>query len=89
LDDSFRSNLGNKIIEILDACDMVKKKLIKKSAKESNQILEVIGKDFGLKTNERVMALPTKLPMIVKPKEYKKGVLGGYLLNDEKFSESL
>jgi hypothetical protein len=30
LDDSFRSNLGNKIIEILDACDMVKKKLIKK-----------------------------------------------------------
>jgi DNA-directed RNA polymerase len=90
LDDSFRSNLGNKIIEILDACDMVKKKLIKKkSAKESNQILEVIGKDFGLKTSERIMALPTKLPMIVKPKEYSKNVSGGYLLNDDKFYESL
>lgn len=34
-------------------------------------------------------AIPTRLPMIVKPKAYGANLLGGYLLNDVDFKEDL
>lgn len=38
---------------------------------------------------QNIINLPTKLPMIVKPKLYNKNSIGGYLLNDEEFAEPL
>jgi DNA-directed RNA polymerase len=37
----------------------------------------------------KIITLPTKLPMIVSPKPYSKNIQGGYLLNNDQFSEDL
>ena len=42
---------------------------------------------MSIKTKQSVINLPVKLPMICPPKSYEHNKLGGYLLNDEKFSE--
>jgi DNA-directed RNA polymerase len=41
------------------------------------------------KNRRSIINLPAKLPMVCPPKPYDKDTLGGYLLNDEKFSENL
>jgi len=92
LDDSLRTVLGCKILDILESCDMLKKVLTKPGVTKSEYVLKIV-ENFGLKDKERIVSLPTKLPIIVKPKKYGKvsgkKLLGGYLLNDEKFSEDL
>lgn len=41
------------------------------------------------KNRKTIVNLPAKLPMVCPPKPYTKDKLGGYLLNDDKFSENL
>ncbi len=36
-----------------------------------------------------MLNIPSKLPMIIKPKAYNKNVYGGYLLNNDKYHEDL
>lgn len=85
--------MGCDIIQILESCDMIKKVLTttvvdhKVSSQYSLEVLD----DSKLSRNNKhiIINMPTKLPMIAKPKPYTKDALGGYLLNDVKFSEGL
>ena len=83
--------MGCKVIDILIHSDMVNLGLIKSDAsKHPVQALHVKDKNLiSTKTKQRVINLATKLPMICQPKQYGSNKLGGYLLNDEKFADSL
>ena len=89
LDDSLRSALGCKVIDILCYSEMLKKVLTVISAKQKQYVLEIVESKILVNNKRNIINLPTKLPMIVPPKPYSKNVLGGYLLNNEKFSEPL
>lgn len=83
--------MGCKVIDILTHSDMVDLGLINSdTSKHPVQALHVKDKNLmSTKTKQRVINLPTKLPMICPPKEYGSNKLGGYLLNDEKFADNL
>jgi DNA-directed RNA polymerase len=67
---------------------MITQNLIIKSKDERYYILGVDDSLLDLRSKSLV-DLPLKLPMIIKPKEYSKNKLGGYLLNDVNYSEDL
>ncbi len=92
LDDSFYLSLGIKLIEILTdgGVSMLKQDLKVVSMKQKYQILSVVDEEiFSNDKRSFIMSLPTKLPMIAKPKEYSSSELGGYFLNNVKFRDSL
>lgn len=62
-----------------------------KSPNKIHRCYSLVVKDqkLMLSSNRSVINLPTKLPMVCPPKPYGKDVLGGYLLNNDKFSEQL
>jgi len=68
---------------------MVTKKLEKQNRKDTVYKLSTVDKELSSHHNKLVVQLPTKLAMIVEPKEYGADKLGGYLLNDVKFVENL
>ena len=84
----FITNLGSTVIQILKICNMVKSELIIKSKDQKYYILTV-NKDLLDIRSKSMIYFPLKLPMIVKPNEYGNNKLGGYLLNDVKYSEQL
>ena len=91
LDDTFYATLGCTILDILKHSDIISYVLIKTSYYEYPQNSIRI-KDNYLMSNKirsSIVNLPLKLPMICPPKPYDANRLGGYLLNDEKFSEQL
>lgn len=96
LDDTFHLHLGSKIVDILFRCNMVESTL-KRSTKIEYpyQTLRIVDSTIRSKENKRlIFNLPVKLPMLCKPNEYglsqdNKKILGGYLLNTDKFNEDL
>jgi len=86
LDDSLRSALGYKVIDILCYSEMLKKVLTVVSAKQKQYVLEIVESKILVNNKRNIINLPTKLPKIVPPKPYSKNVLGGYLLNNENLS---
>ena len=90
MSDTFYSELGCKILEILDSSEMIKRVLVTHGVKQKQYVLELIDDELlNDKNRQSIINLPTKLPMIVKPKFYSKSKLGGYLLNDVNFREEL
>lgn len=90
--DTFYSDLGCKIIDLLKNSDMIKLVLQKANSYEKYPYYIITIVDEKLMSNRNkhsVINLPAKLPMICKPKPYSKEHLGGYLLNDENFREDL
>ena len=67
---------------------MVNDKIINASYKERHTIL-IVDKELLDVRSKSMTDFPLKLPMIVKPKDFNKESLGGYLLNDVKYSEQL
>ena len=91
LNDSFYSILGYKIIDILNFSEIISLGLIKTPDNEHPYYAIQI-KDKSLMSwnvTQSIINLPIKLPMICPPKPYGPNMLGGYLLNDEKFSDKL
>lgn len=90
-DDNFYAHMGCKVLDILLHSDILTMTLVSSvDKKHPYQALQV--KDKILmepKSRQAITNLPLKLPMICPPKLYEKNALGGYLLNDEKFSEKL
>lgn len=63
-----------------------------KSSEKKYRHYSLFVKDHKLmspKNRKTIVNLPAKLPMLCPPKPYTKDKLGGYLLNDDKFSENL
>ena len=67
----------------------MKKVLTQQSVDKKKYIVRVVENNYLSYKKESILTLPTKLPIIVKPKPYTKDKVGGYLLNDVKFSENL
>lgn len=89
-DDSFYSILGAKLIEILEATEMLKKTLKRKALKESFWILEIQEASLiNVIQKHKIFAIPTSLPMIVKPKPFGENLQGSYLLNDIEYVEDI
>lgn len=89
-DDTYISSLGCKLIEVLEFSDMLKKLLVRTEQKKQHQELVISDEDLMSKVgNHRIYTVPTKLPMIVKPKPYSTINDGGYLLNDLYYHENL
>jgi hypothetical protein len=98
--DEFIGYLGSVLVKWMLDLELVNLKWVKIGKKESRNILipttEVVS---TLKNINNMVHLPRKMPMIVKPKPYYRykdssdGIvkerLGGYLLNDHKYTEEL
>ena len=91
VDDNFYALIGCKLIDILIHTDILSMTLVRSGDKEHPyQALQVKDKTLmSTRNRQAVINLPLKLPMICRPKDYGHNVLGGYLLNDDKFSEKL
>jgi DNA-directed RNA polymerase len=93
-----KGEIGGKTIGWLKNIDLVRIETITKSKKEKENIIIPTDRVIGLLDEEtKLKPLPRRLPMIVKPKTWKrikseegsKEILGGYLLNDEKYVRPL
>ena len=76
----------------MESVDLVKRVVQTKSTKEKNTEIHISNADVIKAASEskgKIFAVPVKLPMIVKPKEYGEGLLGGYLLNNVTHAEKL
>jgi hypothetical protein len=92
VDDGFYSILGNNIIDILNRSNMLSIVLRKGQYYNDHPFYVLRIRDEKLlskNTKQKVFSVPLKLPMIWPPKIYTCTDLGGYLLNNEKFSEEL
>ena len=88
--DDFYSFLGIKIIEILENSNFINKELVKTDrGYEDRYELRISEKELIKSTKKKSFIIHTNLPMIVKPNEYNYNILGGYLLNDVYYKESL
>lgn len=78
------------MIEILEYSGMINKSLQRLALDNTQYVLDIVdNKILPNKDKQPIINLPTKLPMICEPKSYTKSNLGGYLLNDIKFTENL
>ena len=85
-DDSFYLNMGIKVIEVLQYAEIVKTELVRTAKDRQVQLLTIADKGF-LSKLDKIYAIPTKLPTIVKPKPYGLDSEGGYFLNEDMSSE--
>lgn len=89
-DDTFVSKLGGMLIDILESSDMLVKRLVVISRVEKMWVLDVVNDDKLNNLSKRsIRVVPNKLPMICKPIDYTPNALGGFLLNDKRYQESL
>jgi len=88
--DEFLVQLGSRLMEIMFTCEVLETKIIKPSKNESRQVLMLNENVSSLLPRKNTVILaPLKLPMIVKPKFYTENKLGGYLLNDDMYTENM
>lgn len=86
--DQIIAQLGFFVIQILESCNVVKSVLIVKSKDERYYTLTVDKKLLDIR-EKSLIDFPLRLPMLVEPKPYDKGVLGGYLLNDVNYRQEI
>ena len=96
MNDNIYSNIGCDIIQLMERSDMIMKDLPKATYSQNklSKVYSLVVMDHKLLSPSSdkknvILNMPTKLPMIVKPKPYTKKKLGGYLLNDSRIIESL
>ena len=87
-DDQIIAMLGFSVIQILESCNMVTSVLIIKSKDEKYYTLTVDKNLLDIR-EKSLVDFPLRLPMLVEPKPYNKGVLGGYLLNDVNYRQEI
>ena len=87
--DTTLAELGVRIIEILENVNFIRKELIKYAYNHKAYVLKVKHDFLHPKESRDLFTLPSKLPMIVKPKPYSKETFGGYILNNVNFCDDL
>ena len=89
--DKLYSCIGALLIDILEFSSFIKRPLIRTSKTSTHYELHV--DDDQLKSqldNQKMFIIPSRLPMIVPPKDYSNtDGYGGYLLNDIEYKEDL
>ena len=97
-DATLKTNMGGIIIDWMIESNLIQSKTIVMTKNEKRNIVIPSNELLNIKGNSRkIMHLPTRIPMIVKPKKYTRETvdgqvierLGGYLLNDIKTSDTL
>ena len=86
--DSVIAKLGYLMLEALEVCGLVYHDVVTVS-KDVKYQKYFPHPNIDIRTERIMLDFPLKLPMIVPPKPYSKGILGGYLLNDVKYNEEL
>jgi len=97
---TLKNNIGAIIIEWCNEANLVQHSTISIARKEKRNYIfpsQAIIKLLDESKDYTIKHLPLRIPMIVKPKTYEKKlvegkfkeVLGGYLLNDEKFTDGI
>ena len=80
--------LGSVLLSLLGTSGLVQWK-VKMISRDANGVMLHVDENLLHVSSESILNLPLNLPMIVKPKNLSKGVLGGYLFNDHRYSERL
>jgi hypothetical protein len=85
----FFLRLSGKIIEIMSNCGVIDIKV--HSSKDRNLVVLKLSNELEkfVNVNNSIAVLPINLPMIVQPKDYSKKDLGGFLLNNVEYEQSL
>lgn len=96
--DETNVEVGAKVVNWLKNIDILLVKLVVVGLKERHNVLLPTERVLKTLTNkEKLKPLPRRLPMLIKPKLYSrikvkgkiKEELGGYLLNDDKYTDEL
>jgi DNA-directed RNA polymerase len=88
--DEFLLRFGTTFIEIMETSSLLSIKVVTENKNQSLTILRISDNISSILDRENpVLVTPLNLPMIIKPKPYSKGKLGGYLLNDVEYSQGL
>lgn len=97
-DATLKTNIGGIIIDWMIESNLIQSKTIVIAKKERRNIVIPSDEILNIKgDSKKIMHLPVRIPMIVKPKQYTRETvdgqvierLGGYLLNDIKTSDTL
>lgn len=85
----FYLRLSSKLVEILSSCGILDIKVY--NTYDNSMVIVKVSDQLEkiLKKQNPIAVLPMNLPMIVEPKNYSKEELGGYLLNNQEYAESL
>jgi len=85
----FYLRLSSKLVEIMSSCGILDIKVYNNY--DNSMVIVRISDQLEkiLKKQNPIAVLPMNLPMIVEPKNYSKAELGGYLLNNQEYTESL
>lgn len=91
VDDRFISNLGTRLIEILNTNNMLDTNLVKIPGEKNKKhhILEVSDKRLLNHRKPSLFNLSMKLPMVCEPVKYTAKLLVGYLFNNYKYEENI
>ncbi|MGH2335275.1 hypothetical protein ACQ1ZS_14235, partial [Enterococcus faecalis] len=82
----FLFRFGSNLIEIMETSSLLSIKVITENKNQSLTILRISDNISSILDRKNpVIVTPLNLPMIIKPKPYYKGELGGYLLNDVEY----
>lgn len=90
-DSTLYAKLGGALIGILEIMDILRTEVESQSRniKRINHVVIIPDRIKKHIKNNIVYTSPTKLPMIVKPKLHTSSKKGGYLLNDDLYTENL
>lgn len=89
-DETFHLGLGSIVIDILISAELLERILVRTSKTEQHQELALADSKLDNHLSKhKILTLPPKLPMIVKPKPYTRNSIGGYLLNDIRYKENI
>lgn len=86
----FKNIFVSKLIDTLDRVLLVKVRQVRTKYDSQRNILQPIDMNIREKfAGNQLHSVPYRIPMVVEPKSYGDGILGGYLLNGDKYDNNI